>query len=407
MAGRAVGPHSNQFNLAVNPFDASGQMLPLLSPPDRTPVGEGDKKVQSYNFRLCVTKNATNMLPFPKPVGYDPATWELLRRYAKACFPDGSTEAQRGCQFGFPSCNTAPVPGGKYDMNNCGGMSSDFIGQSWNYPEANYTERQDIWRGHRDYQMGLLFTMANDPAMPAAVRNGMKPWGLCADEFAASQGWAPALYVRAARRLVGERIFNQNTPKELDAAGDIGEESIGLGNYNFDSHNAQRMACKSSADCMVSTLGSRSEWRLLLSLLFFLFTVASYSFSLLSAILTAWPLLFPSHNISVCFDASGPCHLVAFAITFRGSSGRTTGMGWSFCMGRRRRPDRAWRVPDSPLGYAAQARASLKPACRRRTFRQPHRHEHFAHGTSSKCEPGVANRSLLMPCPLLYTRVRG
>ena len=252
LAGRAVGPHSNQFDIAVDPFDASGQMLPLLSAPDRTPVGAGDKKVQSYNFRLCVTKNESNMLPFPKPRDYDPATWELLRRYAKACFPsDDSTEAMRGCQFGFPSCNTAEVPGGKYDMNNCGGMSSDFIGQSWKYPEANYTERRDIWRAHRDYQMGLLYSMANDPAMPVAVRNGMKPWGLCKDEFAELQGWAPALYVRAARRLVGERIFSQNTPKEQDAMGDIGDESIGLGNYNFDSHNAQRMACKSSADCMV------------------------------------------------------------------------------------------------------------------------------------------------------------
>lgn len=257
LAGRTVGPHSNQFDIAVNPFDAAGHMLPLLSPADHTPLGAGDKKVQSYNFRLCVTKNATNMLPFPKPADYNPATWELLRRYAKACFPtDDVTEAQRGCQFGFPSCNTQPVPGGKYDMNNCGGMSSDFIGQSWRYPEANYTERRDIWRAHRDYQMGLLYSMANDPGMPVAVRNGMQSWGLCKDEFPALQGWAPALYVRAARRLVGDRIFNQNTPKEQDAAGDIGMESIGLGNYNFDSHNAQRMACKNSADCMV-----RRRWR--------------------------------------------------------------------------------------------------------------------------------------------------
>ena len=70
LAGRAVGPHSNQFDLAVDPFDASGQPLPLLTPPDRTPVGAGDKKVQAYNFRLCVTKNASNMLPFPKVRGF-------------------------------------------------------------------------------------------------------------------------------------------------------------------------------------------------------------------------------------------------------------------------------------------------------------------------------------------------
>jgi len=94
---------------------------------------------------LCVTKNASNTLPFPKPEGYKPATWELLRRYAKACEaatePTGPATAAtaaggagggRGgagkCQLGFPSCNTASVPNGKFDMNNCGGISSDYIG---------------------------------------------------------------------------------------------------------------------------------------------------------------------------------------------------------------------------------------------------------------------------------------
>jgi hypothetical protein len=251
-------PDSAEF-ATVDPFDASGKPLPLLSLPDRTPVGAGDKKVQSYNFRLCVTKNTSNQLPFPKPANYTPATWELLRRYANVCFPasdDEATAPLRGCQFGFPSCNTAPVPNGKYDMNNCGGMSSDFIGQSWHYPEANYRARRTIWQAHRDYQQGLLWTMANDPTMPAAVTAGMKPWGLCKDEFPETGGWAPALYVRAARRLVGERVFTQNTPKAQDAVGDMGDACIGLGNYNFDSHNAQRMACTSSADCM----GASPHW---------------------------------------------------------------------------------------------------------------------------------------------------
>jgi hypothetical protein len=141
-------------------------------------------------------------------------------------------------------------------MNNCGGISSDFIGQNYDYPEANYTHRQDIWKAHRDYHMGLLWSMANDPAMPASVLKGMEPWGLCKDEFPATAGWAPALYVRAARRLQGEKIFTQNTPSQQDSTGDIGAECIGLGNYNFDSHNAQRMACKSSEDCM----GASPHW---------------------------------------------------------------------------------------------------------------------------------------------------
>jgi hypothetical protein len=83
---------------------------------------------------------------------------------------------------GCRSCNTQRVPGGKYDMNNCGGLSSDFIGQSWGYPEANYSERRTIWEAHRSYQQGLLWAMAHDPEMPSAVSAGMRGWGLCADE---------------------------------------------------------------------------------------------------------------------------------------------------------------------------------------------------------------------------------
>ena len=82
------------------------------------------------------------MAPFPKPANYKSSDWELLRRYVNACegssnnLGDGFKESSRRCQLGYPSCNTAGVPNGKYDSNNCGGISSDFIGENWKYPEA-------------------------------------------------------------------------------------------------------------------------------------------------------------------------------------------------------------------------------------------------------------------------------
>ena len=129
LAGMSPGAVGNQFSVAVDPFDASGAPLPFTSlPPQGRAIGSGDAYVQSYNFRLCVTQNQSNRAPFPKPDSYDAADWELLRRYVLAC--DGKASAD-GCQLGFPSCNTAPVPSGKYDMNNCGGIASDLIGGSW------------------------------------------------------------------------------------------------------------------------------------------------------------------------------------------------------------------------------------------------------------------------------------
>ena len=71
----------------------------------------------------------------------------------------------------------------KYDMNNCGGISTDFIGGSQKYPEGNYTLRKQIWIEHLEYQQGLLWTQANDEQLPLEVRTEMSLWGLCGDEF--------------------------------------------------------------------------------------------------------------------------------------------------------------------------------------------------------------------------------
>jgi len=135
-------------------------------------------------------------------------------------------------------------------MNNCGGFASDFIGGSWDYPEASYDERKLIWTRHLEYQQGVLWTLANDKGIPAAVRAEMAETGLCADEFEDNMlapHWPPALYVRAALRLQGARVFSQGTPAAT--RGRIGNLSIGIGGYNFDSHNSQRWACRNASSC--------------------------------------------------------------------------------------------------------------------------------------------------------------
>jgi hypothetical protein len=131
-------------------------------------------------------------------------------------------------------------------------MSSDLIGGSWRYPHASYAERRSIWSAHLRYQQGLLWTMAHDPDVPEAARTAMAEWGLCADEFGSNtlaRHWPPSLYVRSARRLIGARVFTQNTPHQQRAAGGLGNLSIGVGGYNFDAHNNQRLACANASAC--------------------------------------------------------------------------------------------------------------------------------------------------------------
>jgi hypothetical protein len=250
LAGMSAGARSNQFSLAVDPFELDGVTpLPLTTRPvPGAVVGGGDTHVQSYNFRLCATKVASNRAPWPKPDGYDPKTFELLRRYVTAC------TKTNGCQLGTPSCNVGTVPADKADVNNCGGIASDFIGGSYTYPDASYAARRAVWRQHLHYHQGLMWTLANDPLIPSAVRDEMAQWGLCKDEFAnntLAPNWPPALYVRAARRMQAGngKVFTQNSPGQQRAAGGIGHLSVGLGGYNFDSHNAQRLACHNKSDC--------------------------------------------------------------------------------------------------------------------------------------------------------------
>ena len=260
LAGMSGGSKKNQFNLKVNPYDNDGKPLPFITKElpssssqynkqtDKEKVGSGDNIIQSYNFRLCLTKNKSNLVPFSKPSNYNRNDWELLKRYVNACKDNPDK-----CQIGFPSCNLGILPNSKVDMNNCGGFSSDLIGGSLHYPLADYETRKKIWYDHLNYQQGLLYFLSTDPSIPLDIRNEMNDWGLCADEFnqnKLAKNWPPALYVRGARRMIGSQIFTQNTPaKQRMNDGNIGNLSICIGGYNFDSHNGQRIACKNTSSC--------------------------------------------------------------------------------------------------------------------------------------------------------------
>ena len=65
----------HQFIVPVSPWrkegDPSSGLLPGISPEPLAPQGSGDRKIQAYNFRMCLSQ-AADRIPFPKPVGYDP-----------------------------------------------------------------------------------------------------------------------------------------------------------------------------------------------------------------------------------------------------------------------------------------------------------------------------------------------
>ena len=222
----------HQFLVDVPAHDAAGKLLPEVSSRQLPPPGTADKAVQSYNYRMCFTDVAANRVPFARPAGYDPARYEFLARLLRA---------RMQAEGRAPALNSLMtldrIPNGKTDVNNNGAFSTDYIGGSWNYPDASYAERARIWQAHKDYQAGLFYFLANDPQVPEALRQELNRWGLCKDEFTDTDNWPHQLYIRESRRMVGEYVVVQKDLQTERAKPD----PIGMGSYNSDSHNVERI----------------------------------------------------------------------------------------------------------------------------------------------------------------------
>jgi hypothetical protein len=223
----------HQFLVRVSPFDADGRLLPEVNPEPLAAAGSADKKVQAYNFRLILSDDPSNQAPFPKPPGYDPKRYELLGRLLDA------TAKKLGRA---PRMNDvvliAGIPNHKADINNQGAFSTDFIGKSWGYPDGDYRSRARIWRDHTDYTQGFFYFLGHDPRVPASLQQEVNSWGLAKDEFPDTENWPHQLYIREGRRMIGEFVVTQ---KDLQT--DLKKpDAIGMGSYNSDSHNIQRVA---------------------------------------------------------------------------------------------------------------------------------------------------------------------
>jgi len=197
--------------------------LPRISTEPPGEFGAGDKRVQAYCYRMCLTDDPRNRIPFSKPKGYDAKQYELLLRIFEA-----------GWRETFEKFD--PIPNHKTDTNNHGPFSTDNIGRNYDYPDASYERRREILREHETYQKGWLWFIANDPRVPKDVQDAMRRWGLPKDEFKDNGGWSHQIYVREARRIIGSYVMTENELTKKRPT----PESVGMGSYTIDSHNVQR-----------------------------------------------------------------------------------------------------------------------------------------------------------------------
>ncbi len=223
-----VFQHNHNFgDLNISPYitpgDPSSGVVMGVSTEDPGKYGAGDKKVQAYNFRMCLTQVEENRVPFDKPANYDPARYEILARVYKA-----------GWDQTFAKFD--PIPNLKTDTNNHGPFNTDYIGANYDYPEASYERRKEIIQEHVDYQKGLMYFVATDPRIPSDVQEAFKKWGYAKDEFKDNDNWPHQIYVREARRMLGNYVMTEN---DILGKREV-SNPIGMGSYTMDSHNVQR-----------------------------------------------------------------------------------------------------------------------------------------------------------------------
>jgi FAD dependent oxidoreductase len=239
--GVRFGEPHHKFEVRVDPYaveaDKESGLLQGVEElePGTEREGHGDHRIQAYNFRICLTKDPENRIPFPQPPSYDPDSYSLLLRYIEAGVWDAMNLH-------------VMLPNGKSDLNNYGAVSTDFIGKNYDWPDGSYETREAIFQEHFNYNLGMLYFLNHDERVPASIRKEVAEWGLPNDEFTETGHWPHQLYIRESRRMVSDYVMtDKNCLRQTGV-----EDSIGLASYQMDSHHCRRVvmdgACVNEGD---------------------------------------------------------------------------------------------------------------------------------------------------------------
>jgi hypothetical protein len=253
----------------VVPGDPKSGLLPEISSDPAGKPGEGDFRVQAYNFRMHLS-NRPGKISFPKPSGYDSNRYALLGR-----FLNFDPQLRWTLHYTVAPMTDGPVQMRNGDSNNAGSFSSDYIGGNHRWPDGTYEPisfselppprrglpvsllnlyelREDIFQDHVSYQLGLLYFLANDPQVPEKLKERVNRFGLDPKEFKKTGHWPHQLYVREGRRMLSDYVMTQANCESIRTV----DDSIGLASYPMDSHSCQRVVVKEKGIMTVRNEGN-------------------------------------------------------------------------------------------------------------------------------------------------------
>lgn len=218
-----------QFAVRVDPYRVpgdpkSGLIATIQDEPLGTP-GAGDRNIQAFCFRLCLTRDPANRIPFAKPANFDRSQYEIYFRYLRA-----------GGKLWTPQ---ARLPNGKTDLGSWHDLSANLYGMNRDWPNGDHATRDRIYREHRDFTAGLLWLLANDPEAPESLRAVWREWGLAKDEFTDNGGWPRQLYVRDGRRMVSDYVVTEHHTRRVNPAPVA--DPVAVSFWPTDTHSVRRI----------------------------------------------------------------------------------------------------------------------------------------------------------------------
>ena len=234
------------LGLYVDPYRvpgnaASGTIAFIEPRPARLPEpGEGDSRVTAYTYRLCVTDDPTNRIPFSRPDNYTASDFEVHARLAAAI--PSEMNIVRSMFNPSPMVRSRDPHYSKYDLNSTLNLSTDLTGDNLNqaYVESPPARRLEIQRTYRRFIQGLLWAFQTETRF-GLLNEHVSRFGYCADEFKDDGGWPHQFYVRVGRRMVGEYVMNENDVMKTGRREPI-RDAITLGTYALAAHAHRYLA---------------------------------------------------------------------------------------------------------------------------------------------------------------------